>query len=77
MTDRKSARRISSSRPARRAANDDPPQGSPREAELPPPGPPANDNRLHDNLPACLAVTDEEVMLLHRYLGGQILALFG
>lgn len=36
-------------------------------------GPPANDNPA---LPPCLPVTDEEVTLLHQYLGQQILALF-
>lgn len=38
---------------------------------------PANDNPTLTDLPACLPVTDEEVRLLHRYLGPQILALFG
>jgi hypothetical protein len=36
----------------------------------------ANDNPMLDGLPACLPVTDEEVRLLHRYLGAQILGLF-
>lgn len=38
---------------------------------------PANDNPTLTDLPACLPVTDEEVRLLHRNLGPQILALFG
>ena len=37
---------------------------------------PANDNPTLDSLAACLPVTDEEVRLLHRYLGAQILGLF-
>ena len=37
---------------------------------------PANDNPTLDGLPACLPVTEEEVGLLHRYLGAQILGLF-
>ena len=44
---------------------------------LPHPGSPANDNPSIVDLPACLEVTDDEVRLLHRYLGRQILALFG
>jgi hypothetical protein len=36
----------------------------------------ANDNPTLDGLPACLPVTEEEVRLLHRYLGAQILGLF-
>ena len=39
-------------------------------------GPPANDNPKLDLLAPCLPVTDEEVRLLHRYLGAQILGLF-
>jgi hypothetical protein len=37
---------------------------------------PANDNPTLHGLPACLPVADEEVRLLHRYLGAQILGLF-
>ena len=37
---------------------------------------PANDNAGIDNLPPCLAVTNEEVRLLHRYLSREILDLF-
>jgi hypothetical protein len=36
----------------------------------------SNDNPVSDDLPTCLEVTDEEVSLLHRYLGQQILGLF-
>ena len=37
----------------------------------------ANDNPPIDDLPACLAVSDDEVKLLQQYLGQEILALFG
>ena len=37
---------------------------------------PANDNPASDDLPACLLVIEEEVTLLQRYLGQQILGLF-
>jgi hypothetical protein len=37
---------------------------------------PANDNPADHDLPSCLAVTDEEVRLLHRYLSRAILGLF-
>jgi len=37
---------------------------------------PANDNPADHDLPSCLAVTDEEVTLLHRYLSREILGLF-
>jgi hypothetical protein len=37
---------------------------------------PANDNPAHHDLPPCLAVTDEEVRLLDRYLSREILGLF-
>jgi hypothetical protein len=37
----------------------------------------ANDNPTLDDLPPCLVVTNEEVRLLHLYLGQEILALFG
>jgi hypothetical protein len=40
------------------------------------PRPPANDNIGVQGLPTCLAVTDDEVMLLHRYLSREILGLF-
>jgi len=36
----------------------------------------ANDNPTSSDLPACLLVTEEEVRLLQRYLGQQILGLF-
>ena len=36
----------------------------------------ANDNPLSNDLLACLLVTEEEVTLLQRYLGQQILGLF-
>jgi hypothetical protein len=52
------------------------PDGGP-ETSLPQSGSPANDNPAIIDLPTCLAVTDEEVRLLHRYLGRKILALFG
>jgi len=37
---------------------------------------PANDNPADHDLPSCLAVADEEVTLLHRYLSREILGLF-
>jgi len=37
---------------------------------------PANDNPALEGLPPCLPIMDEEVRLLHRYLGEQILGLF-
>ena len=40
------------------------------------PRPSANDNIVAQSLPTCLAVTDDEVMLLHRYLSREILGLF-
>lgn len=75
MANRGSKRLARSVRPARNAANDD--SMSLGEADLPQSGSPANDNPSIDDLPACLEVTDDEVRLLHRYLGRQILALFG
>jgi hypothetical protein len=77
MANRGSRRQGRCIRPARNAANDDVYPVGPGEADLPQPGSPANDNLSVNDLPACLAVTDEEVRLLHRYLGRQILALFG
>ena len=77
MADRSSERRARGARPARNAANDDISPGADRQANLPLAGSPANDNPSIDDLPACLEVTDEEVRLLHRFLGRQILALFG
>ena len=77
MANRDSKRQASCGRPGRDAANDDACPIGPSNAELPQSGSPANDNRSFDDLPACLEITDEEVRLLHRYLGQQILALFG
>lgn len=77
MTNRGSIRRARSSSPARNAANDDAFLGAPSEADVLTASLPANDNPSIDDLPACLVVTDDEVRLLHRYLGRQILALFG
>jgi hypothetical protein len=37
---------------------------------------PANDNPELTELCACLPVTEDEVRLLHQYLGQEILALF-
>ena len=58
------------------AANDDerPKSTSPKACSVT--DVPANDNPASDNLPACLLVTEEEVTLLQRYLGQQILGLF-
>jgi len=77
MADRNSQRRASSDKPARSAANDDISSAESRQDNLPHAGAPANDNASINDLPACLEVTDEEVRLLHRLLGRQILALFG
>ena len=77
MADRNSTSRAESVKPARSAAIDDMLPGAGPETSLPQVGAPANDNSAVIDLPACLAVTDEEVRLLHRYLGRQILALFG
>jgi hypothetical protein len=71
---RRQARNVDS---ATNAANDDECPTTQGEAVLPQSGSPANDNPSINDLPACLEVTDEEVRLLHRYLGQQILALFG
>lgn len=72
-----SRRQARSDRPAMNAANDDACPITPGEADLPQSGSPANDNPSVIDLPTCLEITDEEVRLLHRYLGQQILALFG
>jgi hypothetical protein len=77
MANHGSIRRTRGSKPARSAANDDVSPGSSLQANLPQGGSPANDNLAIIDLPTCLAVTDEEVKLLHQYLGRQILALFG
>ena len=77
MANRGSRRQARCVRPARNAANDDAYQIGLAKVELPQSALPANDNPSVNDLPACLAVADEEVRLLHRYLGRQILALFG
>ena len=77
MANRGSKRQTGSVKPDRHAANDDANPIVPSEADLPQSGSPANDNSTVINLPTCLEVTDEEVRLLHRFLGRQILALFG
>lgn len=77
MANRSSIRRPMGSKAAQNAANDDVCLCAVPETNLPQVGSPANDNPSIGNLPACLGVTDEEVRLLHRYLGRQILALFG
>jgi len=77
MANRGSRRQAKSVGPARNAANDDVYQIAPGEAGLPQSDSPANDNPSIDDLPSCLEVSDDEVRLLHRYLGRQILALFG
>jgi hypothetical protein len=77
MTNHGSIRRARRSKPARNAANDDASLGAVPETNLPQAGSPANDNPSIDDLPACLEVTDEEVRLLHRFVGRQIFSLFG
>jgi hypothetical protein len=77
MTNRGSKRQARGVTPARHAANDDTTLRPAEDAGLPQSGSPANDNLSIDDLPACLKVSDDEVRLLYRYLGRQILALFG
>jgi hypothetical protein len=77
MADRSRKDRASRVKAAKRAANDDLSPGPVREPDPTPVGSPANDNPSIDGLPTCLEVTDDEVRLLHRYLGREILALFG
>ena len=77
MTNRGSRQKAGRAILARNAANDEACPIALGEAELPQSGSPANDNPSTDDLPACLEVSDEEVRLLHRYLGRQSLALFG
>lgn len=77
MANRGSRRQVRHASPDGDAANDDARPIVLGEAFLPQSGSPANDNPAMDDLPACLAITDDEVRLLHRYLGQQILALFG
>ena len=77
MANRGSKRQTRGVTPARHAANDDTTLRPAGDAGLLQSGSPANDNPSINDLPACLEVTDEEVRLLHRYLGQQILALFG
>jgi hypothetical protein len=77
MANRASRRQANCARPARDTANDGACPIAPGEAELPQSGSPANDNPSIQDLPACLDVTDDELRLLDRYLGRQILALFG
>ena len=77
MANRSSSRQARCASPARDAANDDACAAVPGKAELPRSGSPANDNPSIEHLPTCLEVTDDEVRLLDRYLGRQILALFG
>lgn len=73
MTTRSSVRRARSDTSAPVPANDD----TFTEGDNPLAGRPANDNPPVNDLPPCLEVTDDEVRLLHRYLGREILALFG
>jgi hypothetical protein len=77
MADRSPTSRAIRVKPAISATNDDISPSTDSKANLPQAGSAANDNRSNVNLPACLEVTDDEVRLLHRYLGRQILALFG
>ena len=77
MAIRGSKRQARSGKPSRHAANDYAHPIAAYGCNLPQSGSPANDNPPINYLPACLAVTEDEVRLLHRYLGRQILALFG
>lgn len=77
MSNRGPRRRALGAARAKHAANDDEFGIGRDAADLPQSGAPANDNPSIERLPACLEVTDDEVRLLDRYLGRQILALFG
>jgi hypothetical protein len=77
MANRGSRRQARCSSPAPKATANEARPIAVDELSLPQSGSPANDNPSIDDLPPCLEVTDDEVRLLHRYLGRQILALFG
>jgi hypothetical protein len=77
MANRGSKRQTKSASFARSAANDDALSVGPAGPDMPQSGSPANDNPSINDLPTCLEITDEEVRLLQRYLGRQILDLFG
>ena len=77
MANRGSRRQARCVKPVGNAANDDACSNAAGESELPQSGSPANDNPFIEHVPTCLEVTDDEVRLLDRYLGRQILALFG
>ena len=77
MANRGSRRQARCVKPVRNAANDDACPITADEAELPQSGSPANDNPSIEHLPACVGITDDAVRWLDRYLGRQILALFG
>jgi hypothetical protein len=77
MTNSGPAHASASSHPVPKPANDDderPEATSPKAGSVT--DVPANDNPASDDLPACLLVTEEEVRILQRYLGQQILGLF-
>ena len=76
MTKRGSAQSVRTTTPTPIPANDHALLDTAPGVAVPQKNTPANDNPPVDDLPACLAVTDDEVRLLHRYLGDQILALF-
>jgi len=76
MARRKAVRRHNDKNRVPWAANDQAPPAGTATEEGTARRPPANDNPTLDGLPACLPVTDEEVRLLHRYLGAQILGPF-
>ena len=75
MAKRDAFRRHSNRHTVRQAANDRAPPVIPggEQAQF---STAMNDNRTLESLPACLPVTDEEVRLLHQYLGAEILGLF-
>jgi hypothetical protein len=76
MAERNAVRRQNEKKRVPWAANDRAPPPGRATEEAAASRPPANDNPLLGGLTACLPVTDEEVRLLHRYLGAQILGLF-
>lgn len=77
MAKRRSRRLAQDVPPAPVPANDDAISDAALSSSAAAPGSAANDNPPIDDLPACLAVSDDEVTLLQQYLGQEILALFG
>ncbi len=77
MEKRRSKRQAEDVPPAPVPANDDAISDAALDSYAAAPASAANDNPPIDDLPACLAVSDDEVKLLQQYLGQEILTLFG